>query len=208
MPIVLVLDQRDSRSEKDLVQAWSRQLNRVMADQLKLCFDRTAGDEMQALIGEPEALGTIARRIAASGQWTMGVGVGAVETPLPDSVREGRGPAFWAARDAIQVAKTQRSTRPLAVKSADEHASTAEEVVALSLDRCLGALAFIVSRRTEKQREAADTYYEADYSVRAVIDELKLSPQGAYQRLNAAGTQEEKELIELATELARPVVDS
>jgi len=208
MPIVIILDQRDSRSNADLVTSCSTQFNQDLGSALRLPFERTAGDEMQALIGEPEALGRIVRQALAGGHWTIGIGVGAVEEPLPDSVREGRGPAYWAARQALVSAGGQRQDRPVAVRCAEGHSPESDEAAAMALERCLGVLAFILNRRTDKQREAADIAYEADYSVKVVIESLKLSPQGAHQRLNAAGSREEADLIELATELARPVVDS
>jgi hypothetical protein len=171
-----------------------------------LGFDRTAGDEMQALVADGEALRTVLRESIADGRWSVGVGIGPVEHPLPASVREGRGPAYWAARTALTKAKARRQGRPVAVRSAEGYGSSSDETASFSLERCLGVLAFIINRRTPKQRKAADVSYAAGYSVRSVIEQLGLSPQGAHQILNAAGIPEEKELLELAVELARPVV--
>jgi hypothetical protein len=207
MAIVAILDQRESRSSPDLVKIWQDRLNSSLGDGLLLPFARTTGDEMQALVADPVVLGRLARETVASGDWTLGIGIGKVEVPLPDSVRESRGSAFWAARDAIEAAKTRRRNRPIAVCSPKDVATDAQEGAAFELERCLGALAFIVSRRTARQRELSDHYYSAGYSLEAVISEFSLSTQGARQRLNAAGVQEERELIELATALARSVVE-
>src|SRR5690606_39564507 len=38
-------------------------------------------------------------------RWSIGVGVGPVETPLPEQTRAGRGPAFEHARIAVERAK-------------------------------------------------------------------------------------------------------
>jgi hypothetical protein len=204
MTIVVILDQRGSRSHEDLVGAWSERLNVGLGTELRLPFERTAGDEMQA-VASPGALGRVVREALADRQWAIGVGIGAVEEPLPKSVREARGPALWAARDALSDAKRGRQDRPIAVRAAAGISTADEETTALNLERCLGALAFIINRRTPKQAEAADAAWKADYSVKAVIETLGLTPQGTHQRLNAAGVREERELLELAAELARPV---
>lgn len=207
MAIVVLLDQRGSRSGPDLVHDWEERLNRVVGEKLALPFTRTAGDEMQAMIGDPAALGHVTREVVASDSWWMGVGVGSAEEPLPDDTREGRGPAFWAAREAIRRVKTRRASRPVAVSTGEQDAGPGFVETAARLDACLGALAFIVARRTAKQQLVADAYYESGRSLEAVIDRLGLSPQGARQRLVAAGGQEEHDLIRLTASLAGPAVD-
>ena len=48
----------------------------------------------------------IALHALRSGRWYVGIGVGAVDLPLPASPREGSGPAFVAARAAVEKAKS------------------------------------------------------------------------------------------------------
>lgn len=202
MALIVLLDQHDSRTQPDLIGEWQAGLNRVLGDQLALPFTRTAGDEMQAVLGRPEALGEVARRALASGSWWMGVGIGEIEEPRPKDLREGRGSAFWSARDAIRKAKGQRRARPVAVIGAPECGDTPDW-----LDESLGALAFIISRRTEAQRRAADAYDESGASVQRVAERLNLSVQGARQRIVAAGCEEADDLIRLTGRIAARVTE-
>lgn len=200
MAIVVLLDQRDSRTNPDLVKSWEARLNRDLGSKLALPFTRTIGDEMQGVLRDSGALGRIVREIVSSGSWWMGIGIGEAEYPLPKDPREGRGSAFWAAREAIGKAKGNRRSRPLAVVQKPAPGGGAEGL-GIQLDECLGALAFIVSRRTTKQAKVADVYYDSGGKIEAVIDEFDISTQGARQRLIAAGVEEEQDLILLAGRL-------
>ncbi|WP_424310448.1 hypothetical protein [Gordonia sp. (in: high G+C Gram-positive bacteria)] len=60
------------------------------------------------MFDSPETLSRLAVDLAASGHWSVGIGVGAVDQPLPTQTRAGRGPAFLAARDAVEAAKRNR----------------------------------------------------------------------------------------------------
>ena len=195
MAIVILLDQRQSRSREDLVGEWSQALNEELGPRLLLPFTRTSGDEMQALLG-PGALGTIVRRALASGDWWIGIGAGEVEQPLPADTREGRGPAFWNARQAIEQAKTRRETRPVSVVAEDE--------VGQRLTQCLDPLAFVITRRTGSQREAAAAYFRTG-TVQAAARELGMSVQGARKNVLAAGCDEEIALGSLVDWIADPV---
>ena len=56
----------------------------------------------------------IALHALRSGRWYVGIGVGEVDLPLPASPREGSGPAFVAARAAVEQAKS--GGRPCAAR--------------------------------------------------------------------------------------------
>jgi hypothetical protein len=109
MPAVILLDQKRSRRSSDLVQVWLEDLNSASTLRFLLPPERTAGDEMQALTDQPETLTHIALRALQSSQWWLGVGIGDVATPLPGTVREGRGEAFMLARRALIMAKKKRA---------------------------------------------------------------------------------------------------
>lgn len=109
MPAVILLDQKRSRRSSDLVQVWLEDLNSDSTLRFLLPPERTAGDEMQALTDQPETLTHIALRALQSSQWWLGVGIGDVATPLPGTVREGRGEAFMLARRALIMAKKKRA---------------------------------------------------------------------------------------------------
>src|SRR5688500_19628182 len=62
-----------------------------------LPFERTVGDEIQGLLSTPAAAVRAVTALVRLGGWRMGLGIGAVDTPLPDSTRAASGPAFVAA---------------------------------------------------------------------------------------------------------------
>ena len=57
----------------------------------------------------------IALHALRRGRWYVGIGVGEVDLPLPASPREGSGPAFVAARAAVDRAKAAAAHVPIAV---------------------------------------------------------------------------------------------
>lgn len=101
---VLTADQRGSRTSTDLVGHALAVLARVVPDPLR-GFERTAGDELQGVLSNAGQAVAAVQALTADGRWSVGVGVGPVETPLPASTRAGRGPAFTAARTAVERAK-------------------------------------------------------------------------------------------------------
>ncbi|MGB3771778.1 MAG: hypothetical protein WBF79_18400 [Rhodococcus sp. (in: high G+C Gram-positive bacteria)] len=180
---VLTVDQRGSRRDVDRVEDV---LGR--ATSLLRPFERTAGDEMQAVSNDAEQTLDTALMLVQDGHWSVGIGVGAVDTPLPRSTRAGRGPAFEDARDAVEAAKN--SLTHIAVRGRDSAgAAEADATVAL--------LAILIARRTDQGRIAVDTVRRLG-SQSAVADELSISPQAVSQRLAVAGWQVER--------AARPVV--
>ena len=80
-------------------------------------FERSVGDEVQGVVERPDEVVEIALHALRSGRWYVGIGVGAVDLPLPASPREGSGPAFVAARLAVDRAKSAAAHVPLSVVS-------------------------------------------------------------------------------------------
>jgi len=188
MAIVMLLDQMASRSGPDRVPEFKDALNQRFGERLELPFTRTTGDEMQAVL-RPGSLGAVARLALTDGGWWIGIGTGEVERPLPDDAREGRGPAFWNARKAIERAKGRRRALPLAVIDPDDPEGRIEQ--------CLAPLAFVINRRTPSQRDAAAAYDEAGDDMAATAARLGLSVQGARKNVLAAGCDEERALVSL-----------
>ncbi|MBM7414627.1 MULTISPECIES: hypothetical protein [Nocardiaceae] len=180
---VLTVDQRGSRRDIDRV---ADILDRATG--LVRPFERTAGDEVQGVADDASVALDLALDFLEDGHWSVGIGVGAVEDPLPRSTRAGRGPAFEAARDAVDSAKN--AVAHIAVRGGDaESAGDADAVVAL--------LALLLVRRTEQGRAAVDSVRRLG-SQTAVAEELSITPQAVSQRLAVAGWQAER--------AARPVV--
>ena len=99
----MTLDQRASREGSDAVPGLLAALSGVPVVRE---FTRTVGDEVQGVLDDGRAVADAVRRAAVLGGWHIGIGIGEVESPLPDSAVAGRGPAFYAARNAVEAAKT------------------------------------------------------------------------------------------------------
>ena len=102
--VVLTVDQDGSRERPDQVPAALERARRPSP--ARLAFERTVGDEFQGVLDDPAALVVALERLLRAGAWNIGIGIGAVETPLPDQARAGRGPAYLAAREAVTAAKS------------------------------------------------------------------------------------------------------
>jgi len=91
---VLTVDQIDSRgSDVDAVAP-------ILADRgtwqglgALLGPDRTAGDEFQLVFDAASGALEAALRLRRTGAWSVGIGVGEVQTPLPETTGAGRGSA-------------------------------------------------------------------------------------------------------------------
>ncbi|UVI34840.1 MarR family transcriptional regulator [Brevibacterium spongiae] len=100
---VLTIDQQDSRTSNDAVPEALAVLSSIPT---LVPFARTIGDEVQGVLDDAHAVAEAVRRLAVEAGWHIGIGIGAVDEPLPESTTEGRGPAFYAARQAVEAAKT------------------------------------------------------------------------------------------------------
>jgi hypothetical protein len=109
---VLTIDQRGSGTDVDRVPGLLAELAGLSTAGR---FERSAGDEVQGVVERPEEVVEIALHALRGGRWYVGVGVGPVDLPLPASPREGAGPAFVAARVAVERAKSAAAHVPLAV---------------------------------------------------------------------------------------------
>ena len=171
---VMTVDQRRSRRDIDRVPDL---LDRYRDFDLIRPFERTAGDEVQAVCEDAATVVAIALDLVATPHWSVGIGVGSVELPLPDTTRAGRGQAFEAARDAVTRAKNAPAA--LAVTGpepeAAEDAETASTLVAL-----------LVARRSDQGREAVALMAEG-MSQTDAAERLDISQQAMSQRLSVAG---------------------
>ena len=111
---VLTIDQRGSSMDIDRVPELLAELAELRPG---AHFERSVGDEVQGVLASPGDVVEIALQALRSGRWYVGIGVGPVDSPLPASPREGSGPAFVAARLAVERAKNASAHVPLAVAS-------------------------------------------------------------------------------------------
>jgi hypothetical protein len=109
---VMTIDQRGSTDDIDRVPGLLKGLS-VLSTAGR--FERSVGDEVQGVVERADEVVEIALHALRSGRWYVGIGVGEVDLPLPASPREGSGPAFVAARAAVDRAKGAAAHVPLAV---------------------------------------------------------------------------------------------
>jgi hypothetical protein len=109
---VMTIDQRGSTGDVDRVPGLLKELGALSTAG---AFERSVGDEVQGVVERADEVVEIALHALRSGRWYVGIGVGEVDLPLPASPREGSGPAFVAARAAVDRAKGAAAHVPLAV---------------------------------------------------------------------------------------------
>jgi len=191
---VLTVDQRGSRRQAatDRVPGTLTALAGLGgAGPLLRPFERTAGDEFQGVLEDPRSLAAVVERLLREGGWSIGIGIGLVDTPLPESTRAGRGPAFLHARTAVTAAKSSHS-----------HIRVEGDVPGTrSLETVLWLWAALLARRTPRGWEVTDL---VDTGLRydEVAERLGITQSAVSQRAQAAGIVESLRARELVTELA------
>lgn len=186
--LVLTVDQRASRRHGDLVP---QAIDALAAVPALLPFERTAGDELQAVLTEPEAFTRAVEWFVRAGSWAVGVGAGEVDRPLPAHARAGRGEAYIRAREAVTRAKT--SPQPLRVVGPEPHART--------LESALWMWTALLQRRTDRGWEVSDLLDEG-LSYEETGRRLGITQSAVSQRASAAAIAEGRRGRELVTELA------
>jgi hypothetical protein len=194
---VLTIDQRGSSDDAatDRVPATLRALADV---ELLRPFERTAGDEFQGVVDDPAALTTVVERLLREGSWSIGIGIGEVEEPLPDSTRAGRGPAYLHARDAVTAAKSA----PWRLRVVGDEPG---DGAVRALETTLWLWAAVLNRRTSRGWEVADLV-DAGASYDQAAKRLGVTQSAVSQRAQAAGIVEGRRARELVTELTRALL--
>ncbi|WP_250442742.1 SatD family protein [Actinotalea sp. C106] len=185
---VLTIDQQGSRRVGDRVDRLLGHLeDRVVRDAPGVVrpFERTVGDEVQAVLDDPRLAVETALEVLRLGEWTVGLGAGAVDEPLPAAARAGSGPAFVLAREAVERAKSRTRPVPIAVEATHAPAGADCEAV-------LTLVGAIMARRTEQGWAVIDTLAAlGDATQDAVAERLGITQQAVSQRLRTALWAEE-----------------
>lgn len=189
---VLTVDQRGStkRAAPDRIPDTLSGLAGLAGAGLLRPFERTAGDEFQGVLDDPRALAPLVERLLREDTWNIGVGVGVVDEPLPESTRAGRGAAYVHARDAVTAAK-----------SSPWHLRVEGDVPAVRrLETALWLWGALLGRRTGRGWEVADL---VDTGLRydQVARQLGITQSAVSQRAQTAGIVEGRRARELVTEL-------
>lgn len=189
---VLTVDQRGSQYGPDLVPQALAHLNDA-ADYgpVERAFERTAGDEVQGILTDGRSIVARLEVLLRSDAWNIGLGLGTIELPLPDSTRAGRGEAFVLARTAVTRAKQQASR--ISIVGADTYAAEQIETIAW-------LWAGVLTRRSSRGWEVADLFAEGLTHAEAAT-RLGISQSAVSQRAQAAGIVEGDRAARLLTEL-------
>lgn len=172
--IVITADQQRSRDSGDAVPTALDAL--CLLNGFDLAWERTVGDEIQALTTKPAAVVDAIRQLARLGNWQVGVGIGFVELPLPPSTRVARGTAYLAAREAVDAAK--KAPTAAAVRGCARQDAEA----------ALWLLLSVLERRTPEGWEVADLL-ETGLPQSAVAAGLGISQSAVSQRVARAGVE-------------------
>ena len=193
--VVLTVDQRGSTraSATDRVPAT---LDALADLGLLRTFERTAGDEFQGVLDRPESLTTAVETLLREDAWSIGIGLGEVEEPLPESTRAGRGPAYLHARDAVTAAKSA----PWRLRVLGDEPGTRD------LETVLWLWAAVLARRTTGGWEVADLVDEG-LRYDEVARRLGISQSAVSQRAQAAGIVECRRAREVVTRLVEGLLD-
>ncbi|WP_461163353.1 MarR family transcriptional regulator [Arthrobacter sp. R4-81] len=204
---VLTIDQRGSTADVDRVPSL---LQDVAPLTTSGTFERSVGDEIQGVVQDPGEAVAIALHALRRGHWYVGIGMGPVDMPLPQSPREGSGPAFVAARHAVERAKAAAGHVPLAVlpgmpirmetdgaPTADTRASHAAAACA-NAEAVLRLIGRLIQERSEAQWKVVDTLAavqqgrEAKHgSQKIAARQLGITEQSVSRAVLRSGWQEE-----------------
>ncbi|HEY8718756.1 hypothetical protein [Pengzhenrongella sp.] len=198
---ILTIDQQGSRRVGDRVEELLEVFAALPAvapgaPGLVRPFERTVGDEVQAVLDDAELVVDLALTVLRRGGWSVGIGAGPVHEPLPETSRAGWGEAFILARSAVERAKTRTRPVPLAVDGVDPVAAADAEAV-------LTLVAAVAERRTAAGWEVIDALRVGGEGSRQedVATRLGISQQAVSQRLRTALWAEELAARPLAARL-------
>jgi hypothetical protein len=179
---VVTVDQVASRRSPDAVTAALAEITTALGAALLLPAERTAGDEFQLLLGDADATLRAVLTLTRADRWSVGCGVGSVREPLPTSIREATGDAFFGARTAVDRAKKRPTRFAIEAPSAVDAAARLEALIDLLL--------VTRGRRSPEGWELYDLL-EAGLTQAAAAAQLGISPQAASLRAQAADLKTE-----------------
>ena len=174
---VMTIDQQGSRTSADAVPGVLAALEPVAA---VVGFARTIGDEVQGVLADPVAVAEAVRRVAVDSDWHIGIGIGEVERPLPETTTEGRGEAFYSARRAVEAAKSAPAHLVVSADPDGDHRGLAEAAMRLlisTLTELRGhSRGYVGYRLDHPDATQAEIAAEFDVSQQAVSRVLAAGP--------------------------------
>ena len=174
---VITADQIDSRHDHDRARETIARLVAEHPGAFTLPPDQTAGDEIQVLVSTARTALEAILTLHRSGHWSIGLGVGAVRTPLPASTRQATGGAFITAREAVLRAKKAEAHFALEVSHPD--------AAAPGIEALLTMLLLLRQRRTPQGWQAGDLF-ETGLAQTDIAERLGITTGAVSQRHKAA----------------------
>ena len=180
---VITADQIDSRNGADQVESTIADVTTELGDRALLPPERTAGDEFQLVTASADGALDTLLLLGRTGTWSIGLGIGDVDDPLPRSTRAASGSAFFRAREAVDRAKQLPEHFALEVEAGRRLRSLDVEPLVAQTIRAR-------SRRTPEGWELADLL-AAGRTRTDAARELGISPQAVAKRFAVAGLHED-----------------
>jgi hypothetical protein len=109
----LTINQTDSRRDGDRVPQLLKDLRHIPA---RLDFDRSVEDEVQGIVDCPHQAVEAAMIALRCGSWYVGIGVGPVNEPLPNQIKDASGHGLVYARRAVDRLRNSKERVPVAVE--------------------------------------------------------------------------------------------
>ena len=195
---VVTADQVDTHRAFDRVPA-ALSLLAGPRSGLHRAFERTTGDAIQGVCADPGDVVDVVTALLRHGDWRIGVGIGPVEAPLPESARSARGPAVVAARDALAAAgpvpgqlalrcRVGLGTSRLEREVRQRHTRYAESAILL--------YARLLRGRTVEGWQVTDLLSQG-LTQKDAAARLGVTPSAVSQRVRRAGWQEQQRGREL-----------
>lgn len=180
----LTADRRDSRAHPgQLDMDGHRQALTAAFPRARRPWQISAGDELQVLLDHPDDALEAGLHLAQTGQWHVGLGVGAVDQPLPETVAEATGEALVHAREAVEAAK--RLPCRIALRGPCRAAGSVDDADAL-----LALFSTLRQRRTAAAQEAA-ALADQGLTQDQISRRLEIDQSSVSRRLRTALWQEE-----------------
>lgn len=185
---VITADQVGSRREADRVPEVLTLLAGLRPARANP-FERTAGDEIQGVTTDPADVLAVVGSLVRAERWRVGIGIGPVDLPLPDSPRAGRGPAFIAARTAVREAHPspgQLAVRMGTTPGLDSSSREVRERHTRYAESALLLYARLLRARTPEGWEVTDLL-AAGASQKEAAAHLGISASAVSQRVRRSG---------------------
>ncbi len=184
---VITADQIGSRNDRDRAGEMIAELVAAFGPAFTLPPDQTAGDEIQLLLHDAGTTLAAVLALQRAGHWSIGLGIGDLRTPLPETTRQASGGAFIAARAAVTRAKKAEARFSLEVGPVGDLASghPAPLLDADGVEALITTLLLLRQRRSKEGWVAIDLLERGMTQVEIAAD-LGISTAAVSQRIRSA----------------------